>query len=328
MENIQDIKLFTDVFSLEGVKGQVDIDFVNIKMSKDTKLFLDPALIEGQALNNTGFSNEWMQNSNECIKSFFECLFDAYRNNDKGALSELLSYAHEPHETNLGLSTDAPRGKGNTEKGLLNIFKNIKGLLDENLIVNTMDTCVFIEDFAEDGMSDLVTNILRKQLYDFTVSQCEKFNIALSDDICELGYFWDDVEKKWDVLYGKPLMNEHKVGAILLVPKTIVRNAYRYSIGQFFQMKILTDIQEKQFEQKTSLCTMKTSKAKGSYLVQPSKDIVLKEIVADANHKEYAVNYTIENKGLIEEFRSETQNEYSKGGNILTDEKLTEYIQK
>lgn len=327
MENKKEVMLFTDLYNLEGVQGQQDIDFVNIKIDKDTKLFLDPSLIQGQSTGSSELQ-AWMKNSHECINSFFECLFAAYRNDDETRLLNLLSYAHEPHETNLGLSSNSPKGKGNTELGLLNIFKNIKTLLEEELIENVMDTCVFIEKFAEDGMSDLVTNILRKHLYEFTMDQCAKFNIEVSNEDSEIGYYWDGLDQEWKMLIGKKLVNEHKKDSILLVPKTIVQSSYTYSIGEFFQKKILSELQEQELRNRSNLCKETISKKGVRKIFPPAKTLVCKEIVGDTPHKEFATEYTLNNKKLIADFRIDMEKENEEGKHILSDERLTEYISK
>ena len=318
---------FSDVFLKDRNLEQEDFDFVDIKLNKDTELFLNPSLIEGNAEIKSNLQ-EWMIKSNKIIDSFFRTLFEAYRNNEISLIKKLLGCAHEPNETNLGLSSKRPNGKGNTEKGLINIFKDMKNLLEKGLIENNMDTCVFIKEFAEDGMSDLITNILRKQLYEFTVSECSNYGIDLSDDKYEIGHYWNEMQCEWELLVGPVLKCSEKRGFILLVPKTIVSHSYKYSIGEYLSKKILEDIQERELQKGSNLCRERILKNGRKKLYKPSKKLVIKEILMGEKHKQYAIDYTIKNKSLIEEFRDEMRKANKKGKNIMSDKNIIKYIEK
>lgn len=45
-------------------------------------------------------------------------------------------------------------------------------------------------------------------------------------------------------------------------------------------------------------------------------------------HKQYAIDYTIKNKSLIEEFRDEMRKANKKGKNIMSDKNIIKYIEK
>lgn len=89
----------------------------------------------------------------------------------------MLSHAGEQNATRLGYG-DGDNGKGNTAEGLMKKFSALDSLID--YIPNMSkpeDLTIFLPNFAEDGLSDLLTNILHKQLNEFTLSQLNKFEI-------------------------------------------------------------------------------------------------------------------------------------------------------
>lgn len=95
--------------------GHKDLDFVDIDEVKDTKLFIDPYVI--QALDD-GFCIE----AQKSINSFFRELFIACKKRDLHRLRELLEHATEPNETNLGMKTKSIYGKGATASELSSLF--------------------------------------------------------------------------------------------------------------------------------------------------------------------------------------------------------------
>lgn len=151
----------------KGVKGHLYYDFVDAAVNDDNLLFVDPLLIEIA-------DDEWCQEASMTIKSFFDEFYKAYREGDINRKRELLSHGGEQNGTRLGYGR-GDNGKGNTVKGLLEIFAPLEELL---IAISTMkkveDLPLLIPDFAEDGLSDLLTNILHEQLNKFTLKQMNK----------------------------------------------------------------------------------------------------------------------------------------------------------
>ena len=123
----------------KGVKGHLYYDFVDAAVNDDNLLFIDPLLIELAG-------DEWCQEAN--------------REEDIDRKRELLSHGGEQNGTRFGFGR-GDNGKGNTVNGLLEIFAPLEELLPT---ISTMkkaeDLPLLIPNFAEDGLSDLITNIL------------------------------------------------------------------------------------------------------------------------------------------------------------------------
>ena len=83
-------------------------------------------------------------------------------------------------------------GKGTTSDELTNLFSNFYDTVRKNPHIesNSLAMCMYIPNFAEDKMSDLITNIIRKKLYEFTLEQANKWNIALGNKDTIIGYYW------------------------------------------------------------------------------------------------------------------------------------------
>lgn len=279
-----------------NISGHEDIDFVDVNLKTDTKLFIDPCLIE---LAEDFFSKE----CTTVINSFFKSIFDCCISNNNESLYALLDFGHEPNETKLGLSQNQSSGKGASPEILFDIFKRVSrnNLIEDGLVQNPMDLCLFMENFAEDRMSDLLTNILRKKLYDFTKSQCKKHNVPLSDTKENMGCYWNPVTVSWETLVDYPL----KAGnlTLILVPKAFVRRKYVYSVRQYLQHKILCQRQEFHQSNETSLAKVKFDKDGNTVYGKPSKKSIYAAEIKGTRHKQYVENYSRNNLAALIDFR-------------------------
>lgn len=310
---------FSSYFSLP-VSGHKDLEFVDINLQTDIELFIDPSLIQGT-------SAAWCQECNIILDSFFTQVFTCCKEHTPESfllLHQLLSFGHEPNETKLGLSTWKSRGKGTTPETLFDIFKGISdsSLCELGFVVSPMDLCVFVKNFAEDRMSDLVTNVLRKQLYDFTVQQCAKYNIKLSENPINLGHYWDSNLCKWECLMAQPLIaNQNN---ILLVPKNIVRQSYIYSVEQYISQFVIPE-RQKYHEHNMTELSLKYSKRYGEHFGKPTKKLIYIKEIKGTKHKYFAQKYSTKNPDAIINFRDSMLKQASLGKFILSDEQL-DYI--
>jgi len=85
--------------------AEASLDFVDIDLSKDTPLYLDPYAIQIR-------HDAWSERCGDHIRSFFNELLDVLRAGDTTRATHLLSHLHEPNETHLGVSSGRPSGRG------------------------------------------------------------------------------------------------------------------------------------------------------------------------------------------------------------------------
>lgn len=218
----------SDFFNLST--GHVNFDFIDIDTNKDTELFIDPCLIETE-------KTPFCKKAKLTLDSFFYSFFNLYRSNTTYSQKEqLLSHAHEINATKLGYG-NGNNGKAKTAEGIIETFESLKNLADSNVpLSKAIDLNIFVPDFAEDCLSDFITNILFYELSEFTLMQCQKYSVD-TQDVVETHYFWDVSSSTWKKYSGKGLYIDGKL--ILLVPKNIVRHSYYYTTEQYFRMIIL-----------------------------------------------------------------------------------------
>lgn len=313
---------FTDFFRIDAEDGHAKLDFIDIDVENDTELFLEPTLIES-------LDGEWYKECSNLIDNFFDNLFAEYSNGNKTRILELLDCAHEPNETRLGWGDKESirkGGRGNTASNLYDIFKEIinANLLKNGLIKTPMDLCVFVHDFAEDGMSDLVTNIIRRKLSEFTLEQCNKYGIRLDDDPICIGKAWNRTSQSWEDVITKSIVINGR--PILLVPKNIVRRRYIYSIEQYMNRKIIEHRQKYHVDNDTPLAVHRTNKDGKTIIDKPSKKVVREKDIGDTPSKDYARDYTVDNMELIVEYRDEIKQKSKLGQYILRDEELDDIL--
>ena len=276
-------KLFISDICNGGVKGHAKYDFVDVDVRHDNLLFIDPVKLELA-------EDEWSVNASNVVNNYFGAFYSAYANNDRNRILELLSHAHEVNATCLGYGTRV-NGKGNTELGLLQKFEPIGHLIKS---ITTMskpeDLKVFLPGFAEDGLSDMLTNILHDQLNEFTVREMKKYGMETEKRLSF--WTWSCRDGKWiPVTRPSVLVNGKE---LLLVPKWIVRKQYLVSTDQFFKRIILERMREE-----------------GNYYHEDGKPMTKKEIMKlkrfSGEHWLYkeTIDYTSENNDALEEYHKQ-----------------------
>lgn len=204
--------------------GHQNFDFIDIDLDKDNMLFLDPCLIE------VGTSS-FCRKANHVMQDCMDHLVNLYRNyvDDRIKLA-FYDHMHELNYTKLGYG-NGKNGKAKTAWGMLETLQGIQELVDKNInISKPIDIPILIKGFAEDCMSDMLTNMLFNELNSFTLNQCEKYGLTTQRcrDIC---YYWCADHHEWKRFQGDVLYVDGQL--ILMVPKEIVRRSYYYNTEQF-----------------------------------------------------------------------------------------------
>lgn len=269
-----------------NINSHSEIDFIDIVVNDDRKLFIDPCLIE---VNNS----YWAKSAQLSINSFFKYFYQLYRNNsNKAGKLELFNHAHEINATKLGYGNGS-NGHAKTAEGLLDLFVDLERLIKRNLAMShPIDLSIFINDFAEDCLSDMLTNILFLHLNDFTLEQCKKYGIRISNtdslNINKEYFYWDITSSSWHKYEGPCLIVNGEL--ILLVPKVIVRNKFYYRISQYLSRIILENVQEER--------QVVNSDGK---IIKPTKKSLKENIRNSGNtYLDYSIDYSIKKPDLLE----------------------------
>ena len=292
-------KYISDEWQLKQ-KGHENFEFVDVAVNDDNQLFIDPCLIES-------WNDAWATNAMKHINSYIDSLFKAYAEGNRKDVRRLLSHAGEQNATRLGYG-NGDNGKGNTADGLMEIFQPLEQLIRKiKTIGKAEDLPLLTPGFAEDGMSDLLTNILHECLNEFTTEQMHKYGI-LSNDI-KMFYTWDMLTCEWKKVEKAVYSVNGK--ELLLVPKQIVRRNYLFGVSQYFTRIIL----ERMIDE-------------GGYRDVNGKAIPKKEIVKSkrysGEHWQYdeAIKYTVDHNDALDEYHRKLMGFYMEYGKPMADEEL------
>lgn len=211
--------------------SQAELDFVDIDTAIDTPLYLDPYAIQIR-------HDEWSEKCGDNIRSFFNAVLDALRQNDMQRAMHLLGHLHEPNETHLGQSRGRPSGRGvGAQKAewfadaLINSRAFATGMLTD-----VSEAELFIPNVGPDTISDLTTNVLRGELAKYTEQQCALHGIN-TNQVNSLGPIWNPIQNNWQAhSLNLPV---HQGRPILFVPKFSVRHTTALNSQEFYNFHMI-----------------------------------------------------------------------------------------
>lgn len=215
---------FSQVFSLSNSQSQ--LDFVDIELTRDVPLYLDPYAIQLK-------SDDWSDLCIGQIRSFFTEVLNALREGNQARATHLLSNLHEPNETRFGVSTGEPSGRAIGEKKALSLANSIVNsrAFETGVLADVAEAELFIRYIGPDTISDLTTNVLRQQLADYTAQQCELHGIP-THPTNTLGPIWNAQVRDWEAVTLE--LPRHDGRPILLVPKLSVRHRLALDSQEFY----------------------------------------------------------------------------------------------
>lgn len=279
----------SDIFKLN--KSQPELDFVNIDVNRDTPLFLDPFFLSIR----TDF---WSLEATRTIKNYFQTVIDLIKQGKLNEAKRLFVHLHEPNSTCLGVSKGEPQGRGVGSGNTDDIFDSIinSEAIKTGLVEDLEDNILFVDGFGKDKLSDMTTNIIRKHLIDYTISQCDLHKIPLQEDM-PTGFFWNRNTVRWDQETSKALIIGER--RILLVPKGVVSYSKEYVHTKYYQHFVLNFMQNEHLNMNSALVQTQNN---GTRFVT-KKD--LKERYP--NSKEFLIEFTQKNPQVLADFKSRTK---------------------
>lgn len=281
--------------------GHAHFDFVDIKMNSDTKLFIDPSVIKVS-------KDPWCIEANRIIDSYFDKFYAAYRSGGDDEIRKLLIHAQEVPDTHLGYGGTFI-GHGNTADGLMDKFSCLKTFITKiDSISTASDLPVLIPNFDKDGLSDMITNIIRLQLYNFTKEQMMLLGKP-PDSTCSF-YTWDVVRGDWAFIESAP---SYTFGGrnVLLVPKRIVQKHYLYRAEHFFRQIILERMKQD--------AAYTDSSGKTQYPYKKELEAQINKPTETWKH-DFIIDYAAQFPNTLLEYHKRTPEFYS--GRTMTDEEL------
>lgn len=238
-----------------GLK-QPSLSFVDVDTSGDVRLFISPRALRL-------LPSAWGDECVALIQSFFNQVLHAIKAGDDSRAIRLLEVLKEPNETHLGLSKGESRGRGLGSGSARDVWHALteSAAAKSGLLTDLEDTVLMIEGISVDIVSDVVTNIIRGPLIEFTQETCERYEIPLTEGVTS-GPIWEAHTKSWyEEFVSLPVVDDEK---LLLVPKEIVRRNMDYDLDKYYRHYILERLLQEEIAANSELVrVLKSKKNKG-----------------------------------------------------------------
>lgn len=276
-------------------KSQRELDFIDININKDIPLFIDPYFLSNR-------KDSWSLTASNTISDFFQRVIDLVKGNNTYEAKQLFEFLGEPNQTCLGLSRGRPRGRGVGKDNANKIFKSLlkSKSIESGLVQDLEDSIIFVDGIGRDKLSDMATNIIKKNLIEYTKEQCKLWDIRLDKGV-PTGYFWNIDKGIWETEYSEMLVVNNRI--ILLVPKAIVSYCDDYTPSKYYNHFVLNFLQNENLRLNTSLIQYRKDKSK----------YVTKKSVAEETpySKEFLRKFTKNNPDIFKNFKRETKTKLS-----------------
>lgn len=219
---------FSDYFKLG--KSQPELDFVDIPLETDIRLFVDPFALNIQ-------KDDWFIEANNLVIDYFQTLVDSIRQKNESKTEFLLNHFHEPNETHLGFSHEKSKGRGfgKTQASYLRRQLVASRAVFTGQLNDLSDCELVIPGISNDKISDMTINIIRGKLIEYTQLQTELFEIPVEE--VQSGPFWNQEENNWNNTYVN--LPVYKNTKILLVPKRAVRYQMAINHQEYYRDFVL-----------------------------------------------------------------------------------------
>ena len=178
----------------------------------------------------------------------------------------------------------------------------------DGLIVNLEDIILFVDQIDKDKLSDMTTNIIRKELIKYTQDQCKLWGIPLETETT-LPY-WVPEEKSWMYSEEQLLIIENR--EILLVPKFIVSPINIYNASKYNWHYVVEQERNFHLSRRSELVRVKRLKGGRLKYYLPKKDVndhINNQIKRGdyLNRKDYIKEYTKKHPELLQTFISDSR---------------------
>jgi hypothetical protein len=279
-------KLFSKAVGIK--KTQFELDFVDVPVDRDIKLFIDPFAISQR-------HEPWAIDAHGTVISFFDRVIQAIRADEMVRAERLLLHLREPNETRFGFSKGRPQGAGigNFQARQLLQALASSSAVKTGFLRSLEEAELMVEGISRDKMSDLTTNIIRRHLAEYTKDQCDLHGVPTKS--VALPPCFDAAAGTWVSGYlDLPIVDGLPV---LLVPKVIARYDPAYDHEEYYSQFVLTYLQSEHLSAGSSLVhTFKNGR----------RTIFKKELRERfAGTKENLFKFSKEHPEVLEQYREE-----------------------
>lgn len=192
----------------------------------------------------------------------------------------ILTHSKEDNSNRLGYSKGKAVGKGASAEQLKEVFNQLCSDDKVSSAVRKQLALlpIYVPNFAEDRMSDLIVSIIRKELVEFTLDQAKLLKIPIEKTKHDYGYYWDNISRSWKN-YENYWIKGNDGKPLILTPKRIVSTKYSYNVGNYIQHTLLVMEQNHR-----SVADKKL----------PTKKDLYKELISDVYEKDKSKSYALD----------------------------------
>jgi hypothetical protein len=283
---------FSQAFKLG--KSQPELDFVDVSLLRDNRLFLDPFGIAQEL-------DRWSQNAAATVGMFFQQVIDDIRAGHDDNARQLLLNLREPNETRLGYSAKRPQGAGIGDQQADDIFDALRtsSAVRQGFITALEECELMIPGIGHDKISDLTTNILRGHLVEYALAQCELH--AVPTQSVPIDPIFNTDTMQWEEGYVDLPVWQNR--PILLVPKSAVRYSPAYQQGQYYQHYVLNFLKARELNNPNSALVrlIRNKRAKTVRRVVRKRDLTARYPRA----KEFLFEFSREHPEVLRGYRED-----------------------
>ncbi|CCG88103.1 hypothetical protein [Erwinia piriflorinigrans] len=224
---------FSEAFGIYG--RQVGLDFIDIPLHTDLRLFLDPTMIKA-------LKSQWGRSLVLALQDYFADIMASIKHGDLNKASYLLSSLRESNAFHLGYSTKKSSGTALGEKTAEDILASLKGSKAANsgILTDLEDTALTISGIGYDRISDSICNILKGFLIEYTKNVCEFYNVETKG--VSGVKVWDEDSSKW--VKGKYHLPIYEGEEVILIPKILARDEIIYSHRDLYRRHIIPEMKK------------------------------------------------------------------------------------
>jgi hypothetical protein len=278
---------FSDHFKID--KKQSQLDFVDIPLDTDIRLYVDPYALHISPV-------DWLRTAGDLVVSYFELLVQSLTKGDKAKSMMMLSHLHEPNETRLGQSKGEPNGRGWGDKQARQLYDVLaqSKAIRSGLLEDIGDLELFLPGIAEDKISDLAINVIRSELVAYTQEQCELYGVPTEEVPAKV--FWNPDETRWEGAYAQ--LPVYKDEGLILVPKVAVRRRLVPDGMEYYNYSVLPFIQAEHMNAKSALVTL---------LSNGNRRVYKKDLKAQGKYKyskEFLLEFSEKNPEVLKNYKA------------------------
>jgi hypothetical protein len=231
---------------------QYKLPFVDFLLDGDVPLYLDSYAI-------TKDGSEMADRCHKAIVSYFQVLLEAVKKRETERIQNLIhGRLVEPKEIHLGVSKTARKGVGlgRVQEGQIIRAITQSRALTSGAIRDIQELELHIDGLGPDKVSDLIANIIKGHLAEFTQEVCMKY--AVETRSCAVNLFWDSDDLQWTSKYYDLPVRDND--SYILIPKDFVRREQDTANHRHFYDRYMLDffVRERQNAVDSLAATLKT----------------------------------------------------------------------